>query len=149
MEFALVLPIVLVLIIGIAEFGYFVALNSSVVSASREAARIGSSVGDSDGDTVPNYIDCDTIRLRAHNAAGALISAANLQITVTYDDGPGDASPTTACPPDLAAGAVDTFDRIIIRVQYGYTAMTPIGQVFLGPRTLEHIDRRSVGNKDV
>ena len=41
-EFALILPILLLVILGIIEFGRLLFFYSSVTSASREAARYGS-----------------------------------------------------------------------------------------------------------
>ena len=59
-EFALILPILVLLILGIIDFGRFVATNSTVNNATREATRYGSSVGLS-GSGVPRYADCDGI----------------------------------------------------------------------------------------
>lgn len=38
-EFALVLPILIILVLGIVEFGYFFFLNSAAAGAAREGAR--------------------------------------------------------------------------------------------------------------
>ena len=45
-EFALVLPLLLVLMLGIIEVGRLLFIYSSVNSASREAARYGSAAGE-------------------------------------------------------------------------------------------------------
>jgi Flp pilus assembly protein TadG len=144
-EFALVVPIVLVLIIGIAEFGWFMANSSALVSASREAARYASSVGD-DGGT-PRYIDCAGIRGAARDATSAVFTLTDDQIRVTYDDGAGGTS-TSACAPlgtGPVAAEIDRFDRVVVEVRVSYSAMTPLGQVFLGARELVSVDRRSIG----
>ncbi|MHA6511725.1 TadE/TadG family type IV pilus assembly protein [Tessaracoccus sp. Z1128] len=39
MEFALVLPVLLVLLLGILEFGYYFFLNAAAAGAAREGAR--------------------------------------------------------------------------------------------------------------
>jgi uncharacterized protein (UPF0333 family) len=58
-EFALTLPIFLLAVIGVIELSRFFLVYSSVYTASREAARYGSSVGDGG---VTHYMDCDGIR---------------------------------------------------------------------------------------
>src|SRR5512138_246182 len=63
-EFALVLPVLLLLILGIFAFGHLFFTYSSLVSASREAARWGAAVGGPTGET-PRYMDCDNIRATA------------------------------------------------------------------------------------
>ncbi|HEX2981595.1 MAG TPA: TadE family protein, partial [Anaerolineaceae bacterium] len=50
-EFALALPIILMVIFGIIEFGRLLLSYSAVFSASREAARYGAAVGDNGGGT--------------------------------------------------------------------------------------------------
>src|SRR5512138_3072188 len=67
-EFALVLPLLLLLILGIFAFGHLFFSYSSVVSASREAARWGAAVG-GDG-TSTRYQDCDAIRQQAVRVGG-------------------------------------------------------------------------------
>ena len=58
-EFALVLPILLLIIFGTIEFGRMIAFQSSVTLASREAARYAASVGEVSG--TPHYADCGGI----------------------------------------------------------------------------------------
>lgn len=85
-EFALEFPILLLLIIGVVEAGWFMFFVNSVSIASREAARYGAAIGNSvypDGTTIPRYRDCQGIR----NAAKRLGSFANIQdsnITITF-----------------------------------------------------------------
>ncbi|HVI97025.1 MAG TPA: TadE/TadG family type IV pilus assembly protein, partial [Anaeromyxobacter sp.] len=45
-EFALVLPLLLVLLLGAIDWGYFFFLQEVVVNAAREGARAGSVIGD-------------------------------------------------------------------------------------------------------
>ena len=60
-EFALILPIFLTLIMGIVEFGRLMITYAGVASASREATRYGASVG-TNASGVEHYRDCDGIR---------------------------------------------------------------------------------------
>ena len=86
-EFALVIPILLVLMVGIFEFGYFFFVYSSVNTAAREAVRYGSGTGTSpSGD--PYYMDCDGIRQRARDV-GRYANIQDDDITISYDNGPG------------------------------------------------------------
>lgn len=144
-EFALAIPVVLLLIVGIAEFGWYMATSSALVSASREAARYASSVGD-DGGT-PRYVDCAGIRTAARNATSTIFTLSDEQIRISYDDGAGGTS-TSACAPlgsGPLAGEVDRFDRVVVEVRVPYAAMTPLGEAFLGSRELSSMDRRSIG----
>ncbi len=67
-EFALALPVILLILIGIMEFGRLLLFYSSVTSSSREGARYGSAAGDVGGFT-PHYKDCAGIRAAAKKAA--------------------------------------------------------------------------------
>ncbi len=63
-EFALVLPILLLVILGVFAFGHLFFVYSSVVSASREAARYGAAVGLGTNGNL-RYQDCEGIRAAA------------------------------------------------------------------------------------
>jgi hypothetical protein len=59
LEFALALPVFLLLVLGVIEFGRLLAVVSSVTTAAREAARYGSASGPT-GDI--NFQDCKGMR---------------------------------------------------------------------------------------
>lgn len=83
-EFALVFPLFLMLLLGIIEMGRILFIYSAVFTAAREGARYGSAAGYAPGG-VPYYADCVGIR----SAAMRLGSIANLEpgdITVYYDN---------------------------------------------------------------
>ena len=64
-EFALILPAFLMLTMGIVEFGRIMITYAGVVSASREAARYGATVGvNSSG--IEHFSDCAGIRAEAN-----------------------------------------------------------------------------------
>ena len=112
-EFAIALPILLMLLYGILEAGRLLFLYSTIVTASRQAVRYGSATGVGTGG-VPRYQDCAGIRAAA-NKADFLNSFDDSDIVITYDDGPGTAgtNPSTnppTVPPwrDVCDGAVDT-----------------------------------------
>ena len=83
MEFALVLPILLVLVYGLLEMGRLLFIYSSVISASRNAARYGSADGTGSNGKL-YYQDCAGINAAANNLA-FINSFSN--ISITYDAG--------------------------------------------------------------
>lgn len=95
-EFAIALPILLMLLYGILEAGRLLFLYSTVVTASRQAVRYGATTG-SDTDpvlgTVVRYQYCKGIRAAA-NRSGYL--GPFDAITLQYDSGPG-SGPTPYC----------------------------------------------------
>ena len=60
-EFALVFPLLLLLLIGIFEFGKVMFSYSVAIAATREAARYGAAIQDIGGG-IPQYEDCQGIR---------------------------------------------------------------------------------------
>ena len=112
-EFAIALPILLMLLYGILEAGRLLFLYSTIVTASRQAVRYGSATGVGTGG-VPRYQDCAGIRAVA-NKSDFLNAFDDSDIVITYDDGPGTAGtdPSTdppTVPPwkDICDGTVDT-----------------------------------------
>jgi hypothetical protein len=99
-EFAIALPILLMLLYGILEAGRLLFLYSTIVTASRQAVRYGSATGVGTGG-VPRYQDCAGIRAVA-NKADFLRSFDDNDIVITYDSGPGTAVF------DTCDGSVDT-----------------------------------------
>lgn len=64
LEFALILPLLLFIILGIFAFGHFMFVYSTTASASREGARYGSAVGLSENN-LPRFEDCVAVRAAA------------------------------------------------------------------------------------
>jgi Flp pilus assembly protein TadG len=129
-EFALVLPMLLILIFGVIEIGRLLFIYSAVSTASREAARYGSAAGDN-GSGIPRYEDCAGIRAAAERI-GTLASVQDSNITITYDHGPGSGSPFATCedfasssPPSINPGD-QVEDRVVVRVNITYTPIVPL-----------------------
>jgi hypothetical protein len=92
-EFAIVTPVLLLLILGVIEFGRLMVAFSSVSTASRDAVRYAVSVGETSGGT-PHYQDCLGIRA----AVEQVTLFADPSIVIEYDaDGPGGAAPVEYC----------------------------------------------------
>jgi len=138
-EFALVIPILLTMIFGIFEAGRAMWIYSAVTSASREAARYGSSVSDNSGGT-PIYLDCVGIR-DAAKRIGAVGGVEDGDIVITYDNGPGTAS-IGSCPvdeDDIVLG-----DRVIVQVT-GYFNPAPAIPLFDFPTfNINSVTRRTI-----
>jgi Flp pilus assembly protein TadG len=93
-EFAIALPLLLLVLYGLLETGRYLSLYSTVVTASRQAARYGSATGEGISTTLPRFQDCSGMRSAA-NKAGYLGQFDN--ILLQYDSGPDDTTPTTYC----------------------------------------------------
>ena len=93
MEFALALPVLLVLVFGLIEFGRLLFVYMAVNNSVREAARYGIAVGTGTGGK-PRFVDCDGIRQTALNI-GQFAGMEASDITILYDFGPGNPIPKT------------------------------------------------------
>ena len=125
LEFALILPLLLMLIYGIIEVGRLIFIFSSVANASRQAARYGSASGSVND--VAFYQDCEGIRAVANQSA--FIVKFN-EINITYDRGVDpdgiqipiagvDPNPSVdSCP--IKDYTVRNGDRIIVQVSTTY-----------------------------
>ncbi len=129
LEFAIMFPVALMLLLGIAEGARFSAEKQAITTASREGARYGSMIGESAD--LPNYADCGAIRSTARDSTP--FDLVDTDILVTYDNGPASSQiglcPTTgplADPTVIASG-----DRIVVTVSKPFNSSLPfIGSVF-------------------
>jgi Flp pilus assembly protein TadG len=127
-EFALALPILLLVIYGLLEAGRLIFTIVSVTNASREAVRYASADGliNSTGPT-RNYDDCVGIRNTAKKV-GFLLGLQDSQIQIFHDTGPN----TTAvsyCPAGGSATstvALNPGDRVLVNVNTQYTVLLPL-----------------------
>jgi hypothetical protein len=130
LEFALVLPLLLLLIFGVIEFGRMLFIYSAVFTATREAARFGSAAGKVDG--TPRYNDCAGIRARAIEI-GSIAGILDEDISIRYDSGPG--TPIlvgSSCPYNEEEGKVkvrEGYHRIIVEINKDFTPMIPLVNV--------------------
>jgi len=124
-EFAIALPILLMLLVGILEVGRMVFIYASVTNASREAARYASAVGYADGTTFKKFQYCAGIRDIAKRSA-FLANLTDADISIHYDHG------STGTTYDTCDGSVDTgvtinsgsnFDRATITITTTYRPM--------------------------
>lgn len=119
LEFALALPILLMLVIGLLETGRLLFIYATTISAAREAVRYGSAMG-KNGSNVPFYQDCAGIRNAARKVA--IINEFNdSDIQITYDGGLDNStgSEIALSPANPACGSytgIKTGDRVKVTV---------------------------------
>lgn len=121
-EFALVIPVFLVLVLGVLELGRLLFVYSAVFSASREAARYGAAVGMGPNGK-PYFQDCTGMR----DAAKRIGSLAGLQdgdITIVYDNPDtgksGLVCNDTVSPSTPKSDQIELGDRVIVTVNHTY-----------------------------
>ena len=138
-EFMLVLPILLMITVGIVEFGRMFAIYAMINSASREASRYGASVGDN-GAGVPRYLDCAGIRDAARRVA-ILSELADSDITITYDAGVT-TSPVGNCDASPNPADISLGDRVLVTVRTTYEPIVPL--LPIPPQTLTSMSARTI-----
>ncbi len=124
-EFAIVLPILLLLLYGILEAGRLLFMYSSIVTASRQAVRYGSATGIGTGG-VFRYQDCAGIRLAAQKA-DFLNAFDDEDIFIYHDEGPNLPSPIgknqvqycldPAAPSDTAFTPSGNSNRLVVEIK--------------------------------
>ena len=134
-EFALAIPIVLLMVWGIIEGGRLLFTYSTVAAASREAARYGAGVGlNNAADGVVQYKDCAGIIAAAERVGVfAGVDGTFGNVAVEYDTGPG-TSRTDLCDAfgQLTLGTIGYPDnlslgnRIVVTVNVPYEPIVPL-----------------------
>lgn len=125
-EFALVLPILLLVVYGLLETGRLIFMYAAMTNAAREAARFGSTDCDELG-CVPQYQNCAAIRDTAKRD-GFMLNLQDDEIDITYDEGPGTSAIDTC---DAADGVKETLavasgDRIVVTITKTFTPIVPM-----------------------
>ncbi len=143
-EFALVLPVLLTLLMGSIDLGWllfnYVQLNNGL----REGLRYGSVPSFSGTD---QYVDCRGIYDRIENLAN-MVGVKDSDITIYYDKGysasSGDASNIvgTCSLPGPYAGALNNGNRIVIEMKPYVKLLTPFFSTF-APGGVQFIYRGS------
>jgi uncharacterized repeat protein (TIGR01451 family) len=151
-EFALVLPILLLILFGMMETGRLLFIYASTVSAARQAARYASATGINPVNSKPYYKDCAGIQ----SAADRLSFLVNFtSVEVGYDGGPINASggvntADTSYRPYVNATAstcgstiiADNGDRVTVRVTAQWEPLVPL--VPLRPFVITSTSERTI-----
>lgn len=150
-EFAVVLPLLLLLIMGIIEFGRLAFSFAEVWSAAREGARFATTAGDNDGDGYPNFVDCDGITAAALGKVTFHPLTAG-DVSIVFTDGSSDladcatppAPPIKTPPNPIDAGNLDPGTEIVVSVSASYDAIVPLVGGFVDGVSLSSTQTRSV-----
>jgi hypothetical protein len=148
-EFAIALPVLLLLLYGLLETGRYLFLYSTVVNASRQAVRYGSatgaggdftSVGGPNNTGIARYQDCYGIRRAAQT--GAYIARFE-NILIDYDSGPNTPTANASLNPDFCDSVntdgrltstilADNKHRITVQITEPYVPLVPGLVPFVG-----------------
>jgi Flp pilus assembly protein TadG len=102
-ELALVVPILVMLVVGIAEFGFGYKDRMTVQTATRTGARVGSNLG--------NNAQSDYNILQGVKSALGSVSTANIQMIVVYKSTTADgAVPATCLAGTSVAGSCNVYN---------------------------------------
>lgn len=116
-EAAFVIPFLLVLVLGVVDYGFMINRGTLLNNATREGAREGMFGS-----------DAATIEARIRDAAGAL-DQADLSVTVTCKSADG-----TPCPGVSFDSEWEPGGSVIVETQYTYHYITPIAPMIgFGP----------------
>ncbi|WP_104105893.1 TadE/TadG family type IV pilus assembly protein [Nocardioides sp. 616] len=119
-EFALILPIFMIFLFGIIDFGYMINRGSIINNAARDAAREASLNG--------TKLQVETV---AKNGTAQVGSAPNVTVSVTCRKPPvlpaAVGAPCSAYDTDKASGGTAT-----VTIAYTHKMLTPVGVFFPG-----------------
>lgn len=116
-EFALIIPLFLMLLYGLFEVGRAVFMLSAVRNASRDAVRYAGASG-TNPSGVERYRDCAGIRDRAKRVSAFVdLSAANA-VAISYDKGPSTTPIAASCEALVSSGKkLALGDRVVVTVR--------------------------------
>ncbi len=108
-EFTMLFPFILILILIIIEFGFALHTNIRVTSSAREAARSAAVANLPSATCVAGSVEA-----RAITSSGDLLACT--EVTVGYLEQNGDAGYSRG-------------DAVVVRIRHDYTPITPLGQL--------------------
>jgi Flp pilus assembly protein TadG len=127
-EFALILPIFILVLVGIVDFGRAVYASSTIQNAAREAVRVAIV------DQNVTVIETEAIE----QAVALHLGAADVEVTFLDDDyttGPCSTTPDVGCIAE-------------VEVRYAYTAATPILGNIVGTINMSGSSRQPIESKN-
>lgn len=128
-EFAIVLPVLLLVVYGLIEAGRLLFIYSSINNATRQASRYGSTSGVGPYG-VARYLDCVGIRDAAQRV-DFLNAFDDADIRITYDSGPGTDEigncngATYAIDPGPQGRDPESEDRVVVTIDGNYNTIVP------------------------
>jgi Flp pilus assembly protein TadG len=148
-EFALIASLLFLMLFGVIEFARLAHGFTTVWSAAREGARYATTVGDTDTDGLPNYLDCDQIVETAlAKVVGMTLSTGDVDITFSDTAGTAvaDCDPASALPAPSPTGSTDIDNGFTIEVTVNGTfdAIVPVTSAFMDGMDLSSSQTRSI-----
>lgn len=140
-EFAVVAPLLFLLLFGVIEFGRAIATYTAVTTAAREAARFATTIGEEGVDPRP-YQDCDGIREAAF-AKTPLLNRDNTIVSIAYNDAVGDDVINTCLEGDRGPDLTQS-DRISVQVRTTFRSPVPLISNLVGDLNVSSIQRRTI-----
>ena len=140
-EFAIALPVLLVMLVGIMEVGRMLIMYALVSNASRDAVRYASAVGLDNSGNYDKFIYCDGIKTAARSAA-YFVSLTT--ISISYDTGPGGTSRGVCDATGGEDGDVtaSSGDRVTVTVSATYKPVVKL--IPISQRTFTSISSRTI-----
>jgi Flp pilus assembly protein TadG len=154
-EFAVVAPLLFLLLFGVIEFARVVSAYTTVWTGAREGARYATTSGESDFNAgVPRFRDCDGI-LDAVQAKAVTTSINASEVTIEWINPSGatiaDCNGLDATYPDPATKSGGTWDIdipkgsvISVEVQGTFNGVVPIVGSFIDGLSLDSTQTRSI-----
>lgn len=144
-EFALVVPILLLIIYGLIEVGRLLFIYNSVYSAAREAARYGAATGLNVEGGVPRYQDCEGIRSAAQES-GFIDRFEEVNILIWHDEGESN-NQMAYCLPGKTIDrgfkpSIGNSSRVRVQVSSEYAPL--LSFIPLQPLTISSISARTI-----
>lgn len=128
-EFALVMPILTLLLMGVIDFGWIIFNYTQLYNGLREGLRYGTVA--SFDPAKPQYYNCDGIR-QSITTTAPMAGIKNSNITVAYDTGDKTVSVGT-CPsgtsgfvPSPLNRPLQNGDRIVVTIDINVKFLTPL-----------------------
>jgi len=143
-EFAIVLPILLMVIVGILEVGRYIFIYSAATNASRNAVRYASAVGHDDAHGLTKFNYCQGIKQTALDSA-YLVPDSSISVSIDYINGAGtkinecNLWSSTQVDPDYV---YKTGDRVKVTVTVPYKPM--VNLVPIKPRNIVSASTRTI-----
>jgi Flp pilus assembly protein TadG len=125
-EFALAIPVLLIIILVVIEIAHIVILFNTVTMATREGSRYASGMSQTGNNGLAHWQDCQGIRA-AVERIGGFLGIAESDILIFYDNGP-DTAIAEVCNPSPIAG-VTKGGRISVKVTVYYSPLVPVIQI--------------------
>ena len=127
-EFALVAPILLLILLGLIDLSRFVFTANALNNSAREAARFASVAVRPAECASQSRSQCATTIARSH-AWG--VPSSDLNVVVTCERAAPNGTITS-----VAVTSCRTDDLLVVRTQLEFTLLTPVIAQFLGDQTL-------------